>query len=155
MKVVLVMFKDGQRREFPVSGDKTILGRRTDSHLRIPTRDVSRQHCALLIRKNSLVAKDLGSSNGTFVNDKRIAEITLKAGDRLRIGPVTFIVQIDGVPDNIKPKDVGPAKATVAPAAPKAKPKPPVEEDEETFDLSDADFDLDALGGKNEDDDFP
>lgn len=152
MKVVLVMFKDGERREFPLAGEKTVLGRRQDSHLRIPTKDVSRQHCALLVKKDALVAKDLGSSNGTFVNDKRIAEVVLKAGDRLRVGPVTFVVQIDGRPTAIKAKDVAPAKAapTAAPAAAR-----PGEGEEETFDLSEADFDLDTLRGKDDEDDLP
>lgn len=134
MKVVLVMFKDGERREFPLTGNKTVLGRRQDCELRIPTRDVSRQHCALLIEGDKLTVKDLGSSNGTFVNDKRVAETRLAPGDRLRVGPVTFVVQIDGRPAQIAPEDALPATKAMPTAA---------GEDEETFDLSDADFDLD------------
>ncbi len=138
MKVVLVMFKDAERRDFPVTESKTVLGRRQDCHLRIPTRDISRQHCAVLLDKNKVMAKDLGSSNGTFVNGKRIAEIELKPGDRLRLGPVTFIVQIDGKPAQIKPEDSRPKTPAAAVPIPKIK-----DQDEETFDLSDADFDLD------------
>jgi len=150
MNVVLVMFKDDERREFPVSGEQTILGRRQDCQLRIPTNDVSRQHCALLIQDKKLIARDLGSSNGTFVNGKRIAETDLKPGDRLRVGPVTFVVQIDGKPATIKPED----------AAPKSLAEPSLAgEDEETFDLSDGDFDLDdamsALDEDEEEDDLP
>ncbi len=147
MKVVLVMFKDAERRDFPVTESKTILGRREDCHLRIPTKDVSRQHCALLLEKNKLVAKDLGSSNGTFINGKRIAESELKAGDRLRLGPVTFVVQIDGKPAKVTAEDAQPTKAAAAPVAAK-------DEDEETFDLTEEDFDLDdAISALDEDDD--
>jgi pSer/pThr/pTyr-binding forkhead associated (FHA) protein len=136
MNVVLVMFKDQDRRDFPLKQERTIIGRRQDCDLRIPTKDVSRQHCELLLKKNSVLAKDLGSSNGTFVNGKRIAEVELKAGDRFRVGPVTFIVQIAGKPATIKPEDAVPP-STMEPAAAAAG-------DEATFELSEADFDLDA-----------
>lgn len=145
MNVVLVMFKDNERREFPLSGEKTVIGRRQDCQLRIPTKDVSRQHCVLIIDDTSLVAKDLGSSNGTFVNGKRIAESELKPGDRLRLGPVTFVVQINGKPAEIKPEDVT-LQSTAEPTA--------AADDEETFDLGEEDFDLDdPLSALEEDDD--
>jgi pSer/pThr/pTyr-binding forkhead associated (FHA) protein len=55
-----------------------------------------------------LIVRDLGSSNGTFVNDKRVAQAQLNPGDRLTVGPVTFVVQINGEPANIKPQDTNP-----------------------------------------------
>ncbi len=136
MKVVLVMFKDEERREFPLSEIKTIMGRRQDCHLRIPTKDVSRRHCAVLLRDNAAIAKDLGSSNGTFINEKRIAEEEIHAGDRLRLGPVTFVVQIDGEPAEIKPSDAASVGAVPEAGGTAA-------DDEETFELSEADLDLD------------
>lgn len=147
MKVVLVMFMEGERREFPLTGEKSILGRRQDSHLRIPTGDVSRQHCALVVKNAAVIAKDLGSSNGTFVNGKRIAEAILKPGDRLRIGPVTFVVQIDGRPADIKPEDAAPT-TSVAPTTEAA-------EDEKTFELTEEDLDLDDLAVDKNDEDRP
>jgi pSer/pThr/pTyr-binding forkhead associated (FHA) protein len=144
MNIVLVMFKDDERREFPIASEKTILGRRQDCHLRIPTKDVSRQHCVLLVQDKALVVKDLGSSNGTFINGKRIAEAELKAGDRLRLGPVTFVVQIDGKPATVTPEDAAPSSQTEPSLA---------GEDEETFDLSEADFDLDDPISALDDDD--
>lgn len=153
MNVVLVMFKDDERREFPISEAKIVLGRRQDCHLRIPTKDVSRQHCVLVVQKDALLAKDLGSSNGTFVNDKRIAETELRPGDRLRVGPVTFVVQINGKPATIKPEDAVPPSL--------AEPTTKADDEEETFDLSAEDFDLeDPLSAldekkKDEDEDLP
>jgi len=135
MNVVLVMFKDKERREFTVPEDTTILGRRQDCHLRIPTKDVSRQHCAILLQNETVVAKDLGSANGTYVNDKRIAETELKPGDRLRVGPVTFVVQVDGRPDHVTPDDVAPTQPETETAG--------VPDDEETFELGEGDFDID------------
>lgn len=151
MNVVLVMFKDNERRDFPITGDKSVLGRRQDCQLRIPTKDVSRQHCALLLDGDKVVVKDLGSSNGTFVNGKRVAETELAPGDRLRLGPVTFVVQINGRPAQVKPEDA------VSPTT--AEPDLAAGDEEETFDLGEDDFDLDdalsALEDGKEEDDLP
>lgn len=115
MKVVLVMFKDGERRDFPISKPKTIIGRRSDADLRIPTADVSREHCIISLSGRELTIRDGGSTNGTFVNGKQLAEAKLKAGDKLTVGPVIFTVQIDGMPPNIKPEAVPAKPAPVAP----------------------------------------
>ena len=131
MKVVLVRFKDEQRKDFPLDSEKTIVGRRPDCGLRIQTNDVSRQHCE--IRVDDVVrVKDLGSSNGTYVNGKRVAETTLNAGDRLGVGPVLFVVQIDGEPDTIEPLDTD-GELAIAVGG----------EDDDILDLKDNDFDLD------------
>lgn len=99
MQVVLVMFRsDGERRSFSVSGDMTVIGRREDCDLRIPLGDVSRKHCRLIKDVDSLRMEDLGSSNGTFHNGQRVREATLQPGDSIQVGPVVFVVQIDGTP---------------------------------------------------------
>jgi len=100
MQVVLVMFRnDGERRSFSVVRNMTIIGRREDCDLRIPVGDVSRKHCRLVRTDDGVRIEDLGSSNGTIVNGQRIQESELNPGDVVGIGPVQFIVQIDGVPD--------------------------------------------------------
>ena len=104
MKVKLVMFKrDGQRKDFPISGTKVTIGRGEDCGLRVPLLSVSRTHCELTKGRDELRVKDLASSNGTYVNNRRINDAVLKPGDRLAIGPVILTVQIDGVPEQITP----------------------------------------------------
>jgi predicted component of type VI protein secretion system len=99
MQVVLVMFRaDGQRRSFSVVRESTVIGRREDCDLRIPLAEVSRKHCRLIRDDSSVRVEDMGSSNGTFHNEQRVQEATLSPGDTLRVGPVTFMIQIDGVP---------------------------------------------------------
>lgn len=105
MNVVLVMFKDGERREFPIKHEDTVIGRRQDCDLRIQTGDVSRRHCLVSVEDEEALVQDLESANGTYVNGERISEKQLSAGDRLKIGPAVFIVQIDGVPAEISPAD--------------------------------------------------
>ena len=54
---------------------------------------VSRVHCRLTAGEEQLEVVDLSSTNGTFVNDTRVATATLTKGDRLRVGRVELIVE--------------------------------------------------------------
>jgi pSer/pThr/pTyr-binding forkhead associated (FHA) protein len=114
MQVVLVMFKpDGERRSFSVARDVTVVGRREDCDLRIPLGDISRKHCRLIKDGNVLKLEDLGSSNGTYRNGERIQETELSPGDTIELGPIAFVVQIEGVPadDEMQPMLRGAAPA--------------------------------------------
>ena len=104
MEINLVMFKpDGRRKDIPLSGSITIIGRGEECDLRVPLLSVSRHHCQVSIEGVELKVKDLGSSNGTYVNSSRIEEAALQAGDRLAVGPIVFTVQIDSLPSDIEP----------------------------------------------------
>jgi pSer/pThr/pTyr-binding forkhead associated (FHA) protein len=107
MNASLVLFKkDGAWKAFPLAGSVTVLGRRHDCDLRIPLPEVSRRHCQLSRNGESLVLRDLGSRCGTFLNDKRVDKdrnVSIKAGDYLRIGPLTFLCQVNGKPEKITP----------------------------------------------------
>lgn len=104
MNVCLVIFKeDGSRKEFPIGSAKTVIGRKEDCDLRIPLGEVSRQHAVLMIASDTVSLRDLGSANGTYVNNQRITEQELDAGDHIVIGPVVFTVQIDGLPKDVRP----------------------------------------------------
>ena len=54
---------------------------------------VSRIHCRLTATDEGLEVVDLSSTNGTYVNDKRIRKATIAAGDRLRVGRVELRVE--------------------------------------------------------------
>jgi predicted component of type VI protein secretion system len=114
------MFRaDGQRRSFSIVREITMIGRREDCDLRIPLGDVSRKHCRLIKDEQTVRIEDLGSSNGTFHNDQKVQEAVLSPGDTIRIGPVTFMVQIDGVPAD---EDIQAAAAAPESAAPAEQP---------------------------------
>jgi pSer/pThr/pTyr-binding forkhead associated (FHA) protein len=53
---------------------------------------VSRLHCRLSAEEDRLEVVDLSSTNGTFVNDKRIERAVLGSGDRLRVGRVELTI---------------------------------------------------------------
>jgi pSer/pThr/pTyr-binding forkhead associated (FHA) protein len=99
MQAVLVMIRsDGERRSFSIARDMTVVGRREDCDLRIPLGEVSRKHCRFVRDGEAMRLEDLGSSNGTFHNGERIQESVLAAGDTIQVGPVIFVLQVDGVP---------------------------------------------------------
>jgi len=118
MDVKLVMFKrSGQRKDISVAKSLMVIGRGENCDVQIPLENVSRRHCEITLAGADVKVKDLASSNGTYVNNRRINESPLKAGDRLVIGPVVFTVQIDGQPDTIEPQKTRGEKAKDAKSA--------------------------------------
>ena len=58
---------------------------------------ISRLHCRLTAdRSDQLVVEDLGSTNGTIVNGRKVDRVVLRPGDRLTVGRVEFQVQPAG-----------------------------------------------------------
>ncbi|HUO07240.1 MAG TPA: FHA domain-containing protein [Phycisphaerae bacterium] len=130
MNVQLVLFKeDGTRRDIEVKRESVVIGRSGDCDYQIPLAVISRRHCKLSQKGDRLILKDLGSSNGTFLNDKRVLQAEVKPGDRMRLGPVIFTVVIDGEPSEIKPVitvlNAKGESATAAPAAATSNAAPP------------------------------
>lgn len=74
-------------------GGETVMGRSRDCALPLPSRQASRRHAAVRLEEGTFRVRDLGSTNGTFVNGERVAgERTLAPGDRIAVGEslVTF-----------------------------------------------------------------
>jgi ABC transport system ATP-binding/permease protein len=75
----------------PPGAVKTI-GRSPGAEFIVDAALVSRLHCQLTATADSLHVKDLGSTNGTFVNGTRIQAAQLKNGDKLAVGRLELIV---------------------------------------------------------------
>ncbi len=107
MGVTLVMFdKSGQRRDFPLKKGANTIGRKNDCDIRIPASEVSRLHAEVVADEDSAMVRDLGAANGTYVNYQRVTEEDCEPSDFLTVGPVTFIVQINGEPDDAELSDL-------------------------------------------------
>jgi pSer/pThr/pTyr-binding forkhead associated (FHA) protein len=90
----------------------TTVGRQEGCQLRISSSQVSRRHCQLLEQQGALLVKDLGSSNGTFVNGRRISDAhVLQSGDELSIGQVRFRIERLSPSASSKPSDTAVAHA--------------------------------------------
>jgi pSer/pThr/pTyr-binding forkhead associated (FHA) protein len=65
----------------------TVIGRAIECELRLDDTFVSQQHARIFAKNGSWFVEDLGSTNGTFVNEQRLAAPAMLApGDRIRVG---------------------------------------------------------------------
>jgi pSer/pThr/pTyr-binding forkhead associated (FHA) protein len=86
----------GKCLRLPSEGE-VIIGRDELCQIRLASSDVSRHHCVLRMTSDGIVARDLDSRNGTYLNETLMEEETLlKPGDILRIGPI--VLQVPGAP---------------------------------------------------------
>jgi pSer/pThr/pTyr-binding forkhead associated (FHA) protein len=141
---LVLLKKDGAHRAFPLTSGVAVIGRRHDCDLRVPVPTVSRKHCQLSQNGDSLEIRDLDSKAGTFVNNRRVdGKTSLKAGDYIRIGPLTFVCQIDGKPEKV---------TAPPPAKTAAKPSDQVMEDSfADLDASDSFIQLDESDSELDD----
>jgi predicted component of type VI protein secretion system len=68
----------------------TTIGRGRGATIMLPHPLVSRQHCEIYETEGRLMVRDLGSLNGTFINNERISDAPLPSGELLTVGAVTF-----------------------------------------------------------------
>ena len=97
MKVVLELQEQlANVRRVTVRHD-IVIGRGSDCNLRLSAPQMSRRHCFLRVGRDGVSVTDLDSSNGTYVDNKRIKpgeRVELKTGSILTLGPVNFIVHL-------------------------------------------------------------
>ncbi|MGE3807789.1 MAG: SpoIIE family protein phosphatase [Gemmataceae bacterium] len=86
-------------RRFPLEHDTIDVGRSTTAGVFLEAQAVSRQHARILREDGSFFVEDLGSSNGTFLNGKRIqGRLPLTEQDTLQIGPYGFVLRHSPTP---------------------------------------------------------
>ena len=93
---------------YPIAGP-VVIGRAPECDISVPADEMSRRHALIKPTPQGMSVEDLGSSNGTFINNKRIQQGLLQPGDELRLDAVRFILVAPGM-----------EMAQPAPAAPKA-----------------------------------
>ncbi len=87
-------------QEFPIIGqpdDMVTVGRSAQCDIVFPGTHLSRLHAEITINYSSLSIKDMGSANGTFVNDRKITTAQVYAGDRIRMDVYSFRVFGPGI----------------------------------------------------------
>jgi pSer/pThr/pTyr-binding forkhead associated (FHA) protein len=92
-----LILRSGKRsgRRISLALGEVLIGRDEGCRIRLTSSDVSRQHCLLRCSESAIVAVDLGSRNGTYINDVAVTKPTpLRPGDLLRVGP--FVFQVPG-----------------------------------------------------------
>lgn len=77
---------------YRLSSGNTTVGRHPESDIFLNDVTVSRHHCRFIVSDDSLTVEDSGSTNGTYVNDERIDNAGIKAGDEVLVGRFHFVV---------------------------------------------------------------
>jgi hypothetical protein len=106
---------DGSSRTIIFDGRPLTIGRAPDNGLVLRDGRASRHHARIDGRRGTLVLSDLGSTNGSFVNERRVESVALGAGDRIRIGTTGFVVEALG--DEVASDDSPADPAAPAPRA--------------------------------------
>ncbi|HMB57220.1 MAG TPA: FHA domain-containing protein [Arenimonas sp.] len=81
---------------FPVTGP-VVIGRAAECDISVPADEISRRHAMVKPTAEGLSVEDLGSSNGTYINNKRVQHGFLNPGDELRLDAVRFILVAPGM----------------------------------------------------------
>jgi len=100
---------------FPVT-DKITIGRDPECEISVKVEHLSRKHAEIEIIGGRLHIKDLGSSNGTYINGKAVKEGFANPGDKLKFDVVTFeVIGPDTDPNKTIIRTAGPASASQEP----------------------------------------
>ena len=100
---------------FPITGP-VVIGRAAECDISVPADEMSRRHALVKPTPDGLQVEDLGSSNGTYINNKRVQTGFLGPGDELRLDAVRFILVAPGmeIPNTTKEQPATKAAASDA-----------------------------------------
>ncbi len=117
--------KGGSTNELSFDKLEVTIGRVRGNDIVLPKGNVSKHHCRLLTRDGEIVVEDLRSTNGTYVNGRKIAEPTpLAPGDKVFVGD--FIMRIAAVEAGRPAAPAYPEAGSLSSAIPRRPPPPPL-----------------------------
>ncbi len=122
MFVIIVHEKGGaERREVFDTAELTV-GRVQGNELMLPKGNVSKRHARLLYRDGRFIVTDLNSTNGTYVNRRKITQATIvREGDRIYIGDFVLRIESSGAQSSPEEFRTGPSPTVQSsPSAPDA-----------------------------------
>ena len=97
----LIILREDQHRVFELSDDTISVGRAQDNMLWLDDPGLSRRHCEFRRSGDRWSLHDLGSFNGSFVNNLLATEHTLRSGDRIQLGSTVLYFVPDDRPDGL------------------------------------------------------
>ena len=86
----------GEGPTIPVDRAIILIGRHPECDVRIESRKISRRHCCIVQFNDRLAVRDLGSTNGVYLNGQRIEEAFVAPRDELQIGDLRYQVVTNG-----------------------------------------------------------
>lgn len=91
MSRLLVIKGADEGKQFELSGAQLTVGRDGSNRIRLHDTEVSRRHAEFRQVDGGFVVVDIGSANGTYVNNQKVQEALLQAGDQIVIGQTTLV----------------------------------------------------------------
>ena len=120
MFTVVIIEKGGKKKRVQIAEDAAIIGREPGNDIVLAVGNVSKRHCRVTFLDGKFTVEDVGSTNGTYVNGRRIPGPTLVgAKDKVYVGE--FIIMLDAGVDSGEVDE--PSDAANLPSRP---PPPPV-----------------------------
>ncbi|MEO7062875.1 MAG: FHA domain-containing protein [Dokdonella sp.] len=101
--------------------DNAILGRQPECEIPVPADEISRQHVRLKVTPEGVHVEDMGSANGTYINNKRVQSGLLLPGEELRLDTVRFLLLTPGMDAR---QQSAPSRSDTVPASASGKPSP-------------------------------
>jgi len=83
-------------KTYALAGTMT-MGRTNECDITVPAEEVSRSHVRLQVTSDGIMVEDLGSANGTWINNQRVHTGLIKAGDELRLDTIRFMLIAPGM----------------------------------------------------------
>jgi len=83
---LIVIYGDDLGRRVPLGMEPVVIGRSSKCEVQVDQESVSRNHCRISYNGKTYSIRDLGSTNGTYVNDELVDEINMRDGDQLKVG---------------------------------------------------------------------
>jgi len=126
--------KGGEAKQLQFDKSEVKIGRVQGNDVVLPKGNVSKRHCVIRIEAGRFLAEDTKSTNGTYINGRKIAEpIQIFQGDKIYIGdfiirvenaPSSDAASLDHEPGSLRSALSGPRKPTVPPSEPEPSQSP-------------------------------
>lgn len=97
--------------EFPLKAEQTLIGRGSRCDVRIKHPGISSEHAIIRVVSGAATVEDMGSTNGTRINGKRITQMqTLRHGDQIGVGRerLMYFAELDAAAHFVQPESVEP-----------------------------------------------
>src|SRR3954451_6751257 len=122
MFAIVISEKGGAERRESFDKNEINVGRVQGNDLMLPKGNVSKRHARLLFRDGRFIVTDLKSTNGTYVNGRKIAQATIvREGDKIYIGD--FVLRIESqTASSLQPSSVSPIADEASPSQPFLEP---------------------------------
>src|SRR4051812_20585816 len=87
---LVVIYGSELGKKYNLNASAIVIGRSSKCDIQIDQESISRNHSKIINTSKSLLIRDLGSTNGTYVNDEPVDEYVLRDGDLIKIGRTIF-----------------------------------------------------------------